>query len=338
MTARSSHFSWGLSRVLLLFCISMALLTFGLGGGCQQHTDLPPPVTPSFDKERAWADLLKQVGFGPRVPGTDAHQKCQDYLYTELQRFATNVTLQPFSHVLGSANRDMNNIIGTCPGTGVGTKENVVLLAHWDTRPTSDREKTPELQMTPFDGANDGASGVAVLMEIARQLKEHPISRTVTILLVDGEDYGDFSPGHSQDGDTDMLLGSDYYAAHLPDPKPNWGILLDMVGDADLDIYREPYSEANAKAVNDRVFSSARTLGYLRTAGMSGFVDQPFKFEVEDDHYAFIKAGVPTADLIDFEYGGTDNPYWHTQQDTSDHCSADSLEIVGCTVLYALQL
>jgi glutaminyl-peptide cyclotransferase len=334
------------SRYLMLFLVCVALLAFGLGSGCTQHAAVPAVVIPTFDKDRAWADLLKQVGFGPRVPGTDAHQQCQDWLVTSLKACTDDVTLQPFKHVLGvvdpatgikltGTNVAMNNVLATIKGTGEGIKEGVVLMAHWDCRPTADYDANLALRSQPISGANDAASGVAILLEVARQLKEHPISRDVTIVLIDGEDYGTW-PNMNLNIQY-MLLGSQYYADHLPADKPAWGVLLDMVGDADLNIYREPYSEAHAKAVNDRLFSAATEMGYLRNNGLSGFVNAPNAFTIEDDHYALNDAGIPTVDLIDFDYG-PNNSYWHTSQDTSDKCSADSLKIVGNTVLYALQL
>ncbi|MHB0938633.1 MAG: M28 family peptidase [Armatimonadota bacterium] len=309
---------WRPARALLTVFASMAFL---LTAGCTRG--------PAFDETRAWRDLQAQVDFGYRVPGTKAHLATRDWLVEQLTPLAAKVTLQPFSHKLGGREVKMWNIIADFPGTGKAPREQVLLAAHWDTRPTADYDAVPARRTQPIAGANDGASGVAVLLEIARQLKARPIARDVQIVLFDGEDYGSY-PNMNTNLDY-MLLGSQYYADHLPAKKPSWGILLDMVGDANLDIFREPNSENLAKAVNDRVFAAAATLGYLKTEEQPGFVDSLYKHEIIDDHIPINKAGVPMADLIDFNY-----IYWHTSYDTPERCSAESLKMVGETVLLAI--
>ncbi|MHB9023602.1 MAG: M28 family peptidase [Armatimonadota bacterium] len=316
-------------RKFVLLAVIAGVLPVLLGAQCSgDAVASPQPAAPylfPFDKERAWADLKGQVAFGYRVPGTETHKKTCAWLIEQLRPSATVVTKQEFTHRLGGRTVRMWNILATIPGVGKEPREQVILCAHWDTRPTADRDPNPANRKKPILGANDGASGVAVLLEIARQLKAHPIARDVIVVLLDGEDYG---PGVE-----DMLLGSRYYAAHLPEKKPDWGVLLDMVGDKDLDIYREPNSDRLARAVNDRLFRAAREMGYLRVGKAPGFVDEPYKYAITDDHIPFNDAGVPMADLIDFNY-----PAWHTLADTPAQCSADSLNVVGKTVLYALQL
>jgi hypothetical protein len=309
--------------------ILMAMMAFVIGAGCSGHTASPAPkidtITAGFDATRSWADLEAQIAFGPRVPGTPAHTSCRDWLQQSLKATTDDVTLQNFSRQIGGKTVQMWNVVAHFTGTGPAPRQRVLLCAHWDSRPTADKDPDPAKRFTPIDGADDGASGVAILLELARQLKAYPIARDVTIVFFDGEDYGPLIDN--------MLLGSKYYAAHLPTPKPSWGILLDMVGDKDLGIYREPSSELAAKAVNNRVFSAAKTLGFLRTATLPGFIDAPYQYAITDDHTPLNDAGVPTADLIDFDY-----PYWHTTQDTADKCSKESLRVVGKTVLYAIQL
>ena len=312
---------WRPARTIFTVLTAMAFL---LTAGCSKST-----VAPAFDGDRAWKDLEAQLIFGSRVPGTKPHLATRDWLVEQLTPLAAKVTLQPFSHKLGGCEVPMWNIIADFPGTGAAPREQVLLAAHWDTRPTADHDPDPAKRKRPIAGANDGASGVAVLLEIARQLKARPIARDVQIVLFDGEDYGSYP--NMETNLEYMLLGSQYYADHLPEKKPSWGILLDMVGDADLNIYREPNSEQMAKAVNDRVFSAARSLGYLRTQDQPGFVDEKYMTPIIDDHIAINKAGVPMVDLIDFDY-----PYWHTTQDTRERCSKESLTIVGKTVLLAI--
>lgn len=324
-----------MSHKIIMFILMLNLLIFLLDAGCGGHSptsaeEIANPVKAplnmlAMDQARAWADLQKQVDFGPRVPGTKAHQSARDWLIEQLTPSADKVELQSFTHTLGGQDIQMWNIIGHIPGVGKDKRELVLLAAHWDSRPIADHDPDPAKRKTPIDGADDGASGVAVLLEMARQLKAHPIARDVDIVFFDGEDYG-------PDIDN-MLLGSKFYAAHLPDRKPDWGILFDMVGDKDLDIYREPYSDAHAKAVNDRIFRAARDSGYIKVGDASGFVDSLYKYWITDDHTPVNEAGVPMIDLIDFDY-----PAWHTTADTPAMCSANSLRIVGNTVLYALQL
>lgn len=287
----------------------------------QEASTAAPIIAPAFDKERAWQDLLYQVNAGFRVPGSETHSKVRAWLVAELSKSSSTVSVQPFTRVLGGKVITMWNIIAQFSGTAPLPRENVLLAAHWDTRPTADQDPDLTKRNKPIPGANDGASGVAVLLEVARQLKAHPVKRDVTIVLFDGEDYGPQI--------NNMFLGATYYATHLK-KKPTWGILLDMIGDKNLDIYREPNSDRLAKTVNDRVFRAARALGYVSASGP--FIDTPYQYPIEDDHLSVNKAGVPMVDLIDFDY-----PTWHTLDDTPEQCSATSLRIVGETMLYVLQ-
>lgn len=307
--------------VVLAVGISAILYTSRSLGNRAQGTI----AIPTFDQDHAWQDLEYQVNAGYRVPGTPTHRAVRDWLVKDLAKSGPTMT-QQFSAKLGGREVVMWNIITTLASADAGTaREPVLLAAHWDSRPTADYDPDPEKRSQPIAGASDGASGVAVLLEIARQLKAQPIDRQVTIVLFDGEDYGPKIDN--------MLLGSRYYAAHLPEKKPAWGILLDMVGDKDLTIYREPNSDQYAKTVNDRIFRSARELGYVVKPGRIGFIDFPYQFPIDDDHMPINRAGVPMADIIDFNYSP-----WHTTQDTLDKCSPDSLAMVGKTVLYALQM
>ncbi|MHB0912489.1 MAG: M28 family peptidase [Armatimonadota bacterium] len=259
----------------------LALLAF-LAAGCSAQA-------PKFDSARAYRYLTAQCDFGPRPVGTPAHEATAEYLAGELRSCTDSVELQTFKHVLGGRERMLTNIVARF---GVG--EGVLLCAHWDTRPTADEELDRVSRKQPILGANDGASGVAVLLELARIFKEKPPAVPVTIVLFDGEDYG---PGSEQ-----MYLGAKYFAAHLP-AKYRYGILLDMVGDSDLNVYRE---ENSPKAVVDRIWQAS-----------DGAFSDELKYAIYDDHLPLIRAGVPCALVIDFDY-----PYWHTLKDTPDKCSA----------------
>lgn len=274
------------------------------------------PTTP-FDGEAALRYVEQQVAFGPRVPNTEGHRRAGDWILAHLRRTADSVEVQAWDHVTGEGDTlHLRNFIGRFRP---GVAERVLLLAHWDTRPRADQEANLAAQRTPIPGANDGASGVAILLGVADVLAATPPSMGVDLLFVDGEDWGtDFSG-------PDALIGSRYYAAGLaPGDRPLFAVLFDMVGDADLRIYQEAYSVQGAPEVVTRVWSAAADLGY-------GDVFVPeVGYALTDDHLPLQQAGVRAIDVIDFHYGARDaNPYWHTLEDTPDKLSARSLKIVG---------
>jgi glutaminyl-peptide cyclotransferase len=280
-----------------------------------REMDLPKAIPP-FDKARAFRDLELQVEFGPRVPGMPGHTATRDHLMKEFGALADRVERQDLTHRVRGKTLYMSNIIARWNGAGAG--EPVLLAAHWDTRPTADEETDPARRAMPIPGANDGASGVAVLLEIARGLKRMPPPGPVMIVLFDGEDYGPTS--------RDMFLGSRYFARNLPRDVPRRGILLDMVGDADLKIPIEGHSWDNARSVVVEVYTIAAKLGY----------DEHFPRRlgrhISDDHVPLQERGLEVIDLIDFHYG-RGHIYWHTLEDTPDKCSPESLGIVGDVVL-----
>ena len=263
-----------------------------------------------FSGNRAFAYLEKQCEFGARFPGSTAHQETQAYLFAELEKFAQEVKLQPFEFRQKNQVLKMNNILARFGGGGSGT---ILLAAHWDTRPFADRDPNPANRDTPIIGANDGASGVAVLLEIARVLKSNPPPNPVIIVLFDGEDYGKTV--------SDMFLGSRYFAQNMGSWSADFGILLDMVGDRDLELPMERYSWNADRQLTEAIWRRAEEIGlpaFQRRLGVA----------VMDDHLQLIEAGLPTVNIIDFSY-----PYWHTIEDTPDKCSPNSLDIVGRLVL-----
>jgi Zn-dependent M28 family amino/carboxypeptidase len=289
------------------FC--MYLLLLGLTG-CSDR----PARAREFSGDTAMKYVHLQMAFGPRIPNTEGHQKTGDWIIERLKATADSVEVQPFTHVTTTGETlKLRNIIGHFRPA---QPERILFLAHWDTRPKA--EKSPNLadQQRPVPGANDGASGVAVLLAMADALKQKAPTFGVDLLFVDGEDYGDFT------ANKDVLLGSRYYAAHLPATKPLFAVLLDMVGDADLGIYQEGYSVANAPEVVQRVWTLAEELGFGRTFKPS------VGYSLDDDHMPLQQAGIRAIDVIDFDF-----PAHHTTQDTEDKVSAKSLGIVGEVVL-----
>ncbi len=267
---------------------------------------------PPFDGDSAYRFLVEQCDIGPRYPGSRGHRELQRYLVEELKEYGANVSLQPFDAVLTTG--DTLHLINIIGNFNLDAGSRVLLGAHYDTRPRADRDPDPEKRDMPILGANDGASGVAVLLEIARLCHASLPPIGVDIVLFDGEDYG-------REGiPRDYILGSTYFANNLKGYGPSAVIIADMIGERDVVIKPEGYSEAASGALNEEIFSIAERLGVAAFSHGSG----P---SLIDDHLPFIQKGIPAILLIDFDY-----PPWHTLDDTPDKCSPQSLEAVG-TVL-----
>jgi hypothetical protein len=288
-------------------CVLLALLA---AASCRPAT---PPR--EFDGQTAFGYLETQVGFGPRIPGTAGHERMAGWLDSLLRTRADTLLVQSWVHTTGKGVRlPLRNFLARF---NPAASERILFLAHWDTRPRADRDPTDSTR--PVPGANDGASGVAVLLGMADALKARPPRVGVDLLFVDGEDYGNFETEKD-----DVLIGSRYYARHLaPGPRPLYAVLVDMVGDRDLTIKQEGQSLLAAPEVVDLVWSEARKLGYAQY-----FLPTPGP-TLTDDHVELIKVGIRAIDVVDFEYGGPDNRYWHTREDTLDKVSAASLQVVG---------
>lgn len=316
-----------MKKSILTFMLIFAIL------GCYSRKDPPPQAQkkegagkittrhdpPRFNGERAFELLKKQTEFGPRVPGTKAHRSCMNYLRSYLSKYADKVELQEFTHAgYGGSKLRMANIFGSFNSE---SKTRILLLAHWDSRPWADQDPQVKNRNMPVPGANDGASGVGVLMEIARHLKSNPPATGVDILFTDGEDYG-------KEGDTqNYLLGAKYFSKNMPAGyKPDFGILIDMVGDKELELMRERYSIGYAPQYVDLIWNTARDLG------VNQFSDEIQNW-VMDDHLPLNEAGIPTVDIIDFNYPDGTNRFWHTLEDLPDKCSPSSLAAVGDVLL-----
>jgi len=307
-----------LVSVKLPLLVVICSLALGLTTGCSSSI-------PEFDQSRAFGFLKQQVDFGPRYPGAPAHMTTADFIVSNLKPYADNVTVQQFTQTIKGKKLDLQNIIAFF---NPSAKHCVLLAAHWDTRPIADMEVDPAKVATPIPGANDGASGVAVLLELARVFAKQKPDVGVMMVFFDGEDYATIPPS----ADT-MFLGSIYFAKHLRestsiDGKPvklSYGILLDMIGDKDLKIYEEGNSNDSAPEVVDNVWNTAGDLGYGKQ-----FVPS-IKYSISDDHLPLIKAGIKCIDVIDFNYGP-----WHTLDDTVDKCSPESLKVVGDVISHVI--
>ncbi|HWP35938.1 MAG TPA: M28 family peptidase [Gemmatimonadales bacterium] len=263
-----------------------------------------------FDGEAALAYVAEQVAFGPRIPNTEGHRRAGDWIEGQLRARADSVEVQVFTHVTTSGDTlRLRNFIGRFRPE---VRERILLVAHWDTRPISDQARAAADRTRPVPGANDGGSGVAVLLGVADALKRRPPVVGVDLLFVDGEDYGDFGAGK------DVLLGSRHYAQNAGAARPLFAVVFDMVGDQDPQFYQEGYSAQRAPEVVERVWSKAAELGHARV--FRATVGQA----ITDDHLPLLEAGFRAIDVIDLDY-----PHWHTPEDTLDKVSARSLEIVG---------
>jgi glutaminyl-peptide cyclotransferase len=258
----------------------------------------PDPL--SFDSSRAYADVQTQVAFGPRTPGSDGHAKIREWMRAELESAGWIVEVQETNRM----GHPIYNIIAKRNDQS----PQIVLGAHYDTRFFADNDPDLTKRSQPVPGANDGASGVAILLELARSLPKDIIP--TWLVFFDTEDNGRI------DG-WDWILGSRAFAEEIK-IAPRAVVIVDMIGDADLNIYLEKNSNL---AIRTEIWSTAEKLGYGEV-----FINKE-KYSMEDDHTPFLEAGIPAVDIIDFDY-----PYWHTTLDTPDKVSAKSLQAVGETL------
>ncbi len=273
-----------------------------------------------FDGRQAFQYLEQQCQMGPRNPGSVGHSAAKDYFVSFFTPLADTNFCQEFDQFIAydSVTFQMSNIIA---GFAMEKGNPLLLGAHWDTRPWADHDPDPAKRNQPITGANDGASGCAVLMHLAEYLSQNPPDRAVYIVLFDGEDYGTTENFRS------YCLGSAYFAQNLPIEKPVAAIILDMIGDADLKIPVERNSYRSNPGLIKQIWDIARKRGYKQ------FVHQ-LDGEIYDDHLMLIEyAKIPAIDIIDFEYPNRFSNYWHTTKDTPDKCSPKSLQVVGQVII-----
>lgn len=285
------------------------------------------PFAPDFLADSAYRYIEDQVGFGPRVPNSKAHDKCEKYLMEKLESFGWAVQVQrgekvahdnkllKFSNIFASINPEND--------------KRVLLTAHWDTRPWGDNDADKAEHVKPIDGANDGGSGVGVLLEIARLIETNKLSIGVDVLFFDIEDYGNSSKAES------FCYGSQYWAKNptYEGRLPYFGINLDMVGDKDACFSYEGYSSQFARHILDKVWSSAHALGHQKM-----FIRNE-SYPVTDDHLYVNQLGIPCIDIIHRDkISGRFPDSWHTHDDTMENIHKPTLKAVGQTVLRVLYL
>lgn len=293
------------------------------------QTTVVTSKAPTFEADSAYTYVANQVAFGPRVPNSKAHKQCGDYLAAELTRFGAQLYVQEANlKAYDGTLLEARNLIGSY---NLEQSKRVLLFAHWDSRPYSDHDPDPANLRKPLDGADDGASGVGVLLEIARQLGQQAPNIGVDILFCDAEDYG--TPEFVDDYKPDTwCLGSQFWAKnpHVKNYKAEFGILLDMVGGKGATFFREYQSKRAAAPILEMVWSKARDLGYGKY-----FINADGGAITDDHQYVISGRGIPSIDIINYDPDTETGfaPYWHTQQDNMDNIDRETLKAVGQTVL-----
>jgi Zn-dependent M28 family amino/carboxypeptidase len=288
-------------RLILLYLTPITLLFLLISGWYVASFLTQKRATVKFSGQHALSDVQTQVAFGPRTPGSEGHAKIRAWIRRELEKAGWTVEIQ-------QSEQSGHPIINLIARRSEAPPQ-IILGAHYDTRLLADHDPEPARRHEPVPGANDGASGVAVLLELARTLPSD--SPPLWLVFFDAEDNGHL-PGW------DWILGSRAFVAQLT-VRPQAVVIVDMIADANLNIYREKNSDPT---LTSQIWQTAAALGYEQN-----FIDQE-KYNMLDDHTPFLQAGLPAVDIIDFDY-----PYWHTTADTPDKLSAHSLEVVGQTLL-----
>lgn len=301
--------------------------TKAAGTDSQAVTDSIKEIS-SFDVDTAYNYIRQQVAFGPRVPGTEGNKLCQAFIISKLREAGAKVTEQhtevtaydgtvlPVNNIMGQFNPDTDN--------------RIMLLAHYDTRPWADNEAEPADMHKPIPGANDGGSGVAVLLEIARQLAKESPAVGVDMLFVDAEDYGR-SEGFGNNDET-WCLGTQYWINHMPytsENLPRYCIVVDMVGGLGAKFNREYFSNQNASWLVDKVWAMGARSGYG-----DYFINRDGG-AITDDHVFINKGGIPAIDIIESrnETTRTFPSTWHTLNDNMSNIDRKPLKAVGQTLL-----
>lgn len=311
----------------------LLLSVFACGGGnkgksTEENAEKVIVNVPQFDADSAYLYVKNQVDFGPRVPNTKEHVACGNYLAEQLESFGAKVTSQYADLIAYDGTLlKARNIIGSYKPE---SKKRIALFAHWDTRPWADNDPDEKNHHTPILGANDGASGVGALLEIARLINKQQPEMGVDIIFFDAEDYGTHQSYEGKHKEEAWCLGAQYWGRtpHVQGYNARFGILLDMVGGENSTFLKEGYSEEFAPDINKKVWKAARKLDYGKT-----FVDEKGGSVTDDHLFVNRLARIKTIDIIPSDPEGGFTPTWHTINDTMDHIDKNTLKAVGQTVL-----
>lgn len=287
---------------------------------------------PAFNADSAYAYVKSQCDFGPRVPESKAHKACGDYLVSFFKQYADTVIEQNFTSKLynGKAVKGRNIIVSF----NLSSTDRALFSAHWDSRAWADNDPDEKNHKTPIIGANDGASGVGVLMEMARCLKMKPTSVGVDIVLFDVEDQGcpEWDETDIED-QSDWCLGSQHWAKnlHIPFYQAKYGILLDMVGYSNPLFVKESQSMYYAPSIMNKVWQIAKDIGYGNM-----FSDEQIGGVMDDHIWVNKYAKIPMIDIVQYDPMGSFFPYWHTIKDDINCISKNTLKAVGDVCLVAI--
>lgn len=321
-------------RIILSFLIASTLVLVSCGSTTARKAPsaeaVPAAVVvPIFDGDSAYNFVDKQVAFGPRVPNSESHRKCGDWLEETLRGYGAEVLSQQFEVIAYNGDKlQARNIIAQFQPA---KRKRILLCAHWDTRPWADSDPNPANHYKPIDGANDGGSGVGILLEVARHLSYAPTELGVDIVLFDVEDYG----VHDKETSTmenSWALGSQYWARlpHKDNYNARFGILLDIVGAPDSKFHVEGISKQYAQNVVNKVWKQAKRLGYGNI-----FIDEDGGYITDDHLYVNRFLGLPCIDIINYDPDSPNGfgPHHHTIKDNMEWISSETLKAVGQTVL-----
>ncbi|HRZ41414.1 MAG TPA: M28 family peptidase [Bacteroidales bacterium] len=315
--------------------LAVVMLAMALGSCRRKETPPVPdqPESPSvsvpvFNSDSAYAFMAAQTAFGPRVPGSKAHEACALWMESQLKRYCDNVTVQPF--VARSWDKRLLNGKNIIASFNPDARKRILLCAHWDSRPYADHDPNPANHRKPIDGANDGASGVGALIEVARLLSQNPLQHGVDIIFFDLEDLGEPQQEQSDLSDT-WCLGSQHWSKtpHITGYRAAFGILLDMVGAPDATFFMEGTSMHYAPEIMQKVWNTAHQIGY------GNYFIKTESNPITDDHLYINKlAGIPTIDIIHIDPSTPTGffKYWHTVNDRLENIDKNTLKAVGQTV------
>ena len=325
------------NKNILTILFLMLVLTVISCGNSNKKSDRIDAVekevvkAPEFNADSAYAYVGAQADFGPRVPNTKAHEECGEYLAQQLEKFGAKVYNQRADLIAWDGTiLKARNIIGAYKPE---SKKRIMLCAHWDSRPYADNDPDPKNHHTHILGVNDGASGVGVLLEIARQIQQKEPALGIDIIFFDAEDYGtpEFYTGQPKQ-DT-WCVGSQFWARtpHVQNYNARYGILLDMVGGKDATFYYEGYSSETARSEMKKIWKKAHELGYGK------YFVKADGIPVTDDHlYVHQLARIPCVDIINYDANNERSSFgstWHTINDTMDNIDRNTLKAVGQTVM-----
>lgn len=317
----------------VLLAITLFMGFYGCGGNKQPEPAAKAEFflsdnqnSPKADSELIMKHVEKQLENGSRVIGSKAHQLTKEYFLSNLKETADLVQTQDFELVgYNNEKLQLTNIIAKFNPSAA---KRIFICAHWDSRPHSDQESDPKLQKLPVLGANDGASGCAILLDLARVLKKQKPGFGIDLIFFDGEDYGENSNLSM------FCLGSKYFAANKKDYTPVFGILLDMVGDKEAQFMIEENSFIYGEEITSIIWNSAKAIGANKFVAEKGSA-------IYDDHIPLNQAGIKTIDIIDASLVGADilvgrRHYWHTTKDTMENLSKETLQQVADVLLHVI--